>query len=186
MGTYWPKYSYKIKVTDKRLVHLYLKKELTFKEISDITGIANSTVRRIIIKYGISPRKGETLSDKTRKRLSEALTGHTFIMSDEQKKILSKKAKKRWKGKAKGKTLKPSGYIEITTGRHKTKMEHRVVIEKHLKRKLKKNEVVHHIDGNRQNNSIDNLVVMDKIDHNRLHALENNHKRKRCKKGRYL
>lgn len=186
MGTYWPKYSYKIKISDKKLVRMYIKNNLNFKEISDITGIATSTVRRRIIKNGIYPRKGENISDITRKRLAIASTGRTFTMSDNQKKKLSKIAKKRWKGKAKGKTLKPSGYIEITTGRHKFKTEHRVVIEKHLKRKLKKNEVVHHIDGNRQNNNIDNLIVMDSIDHNRLHALENNHKRKRCKKGRYL
>ncbi|WP_243259146.1 HNH endonuclease signature motif containing protein [Clostridium sp. 'deep sea'] len=40
-------------------------------------------------------------------------------------------------------------------GRH----EHRVVAEKKLGRKLRKGEVVHHIDGDKLNNSPDNLMV---------------------------
>lgn len=40
-------------------------------------------------------------------------------------------------------------------GRH----EHRVVAERILGRKLKKGEVVHHIDGDKRNNNADNLMV---------------------------
>ena len=39
------------------------------------------------------------------------------------------------------------------------KHEHRIVAEKKLGRKLKQGEVVHHIDGNKRNNSPDNLMV---------------------------
>ncbi len=38
--------------------------------------------------------------------------------------------------------------------------EHRIIAESVLKRKLKKNEIVHHIDENARNNSIDNLAVL--------------------------
>jgi len=52
-------------------------------------------------------------------------------------------------------------------GRH----AHRVVAEQKLGRKLKKNEVVHHIDGNRRNNNPDNLMVFSSsADHMRYHA----------------
>ena len=37
--------------------------------------------------------------------------------------------------------------------------EHRLVMEKHLGRYLEPYEVVHHLDGNRQNNAIENLEV---------------------------
>lgn len=47
---------------------------------------------------------------------------------------------------------------------------HRVVMENFLGRLLEKNEVVHHLDGNKHNNSIENLQVMDSKDHNRMHS----------------
>lgn len=47
---------------------------------------------------------------------------------------------------------------------------HRLVMEKHLGRKLRHDEVVHHIDGNGLNNSIENLQVMKRGEHSRLHA----------------
>ena len=39
------------------------------------------------------------------------------------------------------------------------KHEHRIVAEEKIGRKLKPGEVVHHIDGNKRNNSPDNLMV---------------------------
>jgi hypothetical protein len=53
-------------------------------------------------------------------------------------------------------------------GRH----EHRVVAEAVIGRPLKSDEHVHHKDGNKHNNAPDNLVVMTRSEHLRLHALE--------------
>ena len=50
----------------------------------------------------------------------------------------------------------------------KRRVEHRVIAEKMLNRKLTSNEAVHHIDGNRANNSPDNLEVMTRKAHNQL------------------
>ena len=49
--------------------------------------------------------------------------------------------------------------------------EHRIVAEKKLGRYLRSDEVVHHIDGNKTNNSPDNLIVLSNEDHATLHAL---------------
>ena len=38
-----------------------------------------------------------------------------------------------------------------------------------LGRKLKEDEVVHHIDNNKQNNDVGNLIVMNKREHLSLH-----------------
>lgn len=46
---------------------------------------------------------------------------------------------------------------------------HRVVMELHLGRYLTANEVVHHKDGNKQNNAISNLELLSNEDHSREH-----------------
>ena len=59
-------------------------------------------------------------------------------------------------------------------GRH----EHRIVAEKKIGRKLRRDEVVHHEDHDRRNNSPSNLSVMTKAAHARLHSLEYWHARR--------
>jgi len=51
-------------------------------------------------------------------------------------------------------------------------LHHRIVVENHLKRLLKRNEVVHHINGKKKDNRLKNLKVEDAITHGRLHGIE--------------
>ena len=59
--------------------------------------------------------------------------------------------------------------------------EHRAVVEKILGRYLKKKEVIHHINGNKHDNRLENLEVMTVSEHNTLHAI----KRKRYDDGKF-
>jgi hypothetical protein len=68
-----------------------------------------------------------------------------------------------WKG---GRVINKDGYIEIYTPNHPAQrkhtkyiLEHRLNMERHLGRFLIRGEVVHHRDGDKQNNSIENLEL---------------------------
>ena len=54
--------------------------------------------------------------------------------------------------------------------------EHRLVMERALGRPLTKDEVVHHIDMNKLNNDVSNLILLSNLEHSILHArLRNSH-----------
>lgn len=56
--------------------------------------------------------------------------------------------------------------------RHGYVLLHRVIMENHLGRVLNTNEIVHHKDHNKKNNTLENLEVLDGREHSRLHGLE--------------
>lgn len=61
-------------------------------------------------------------------------------------------------------------WVYVTeNGRRRARREHRVFMENHLGRKLEPWEAVHHIDGNAQNNEIDNLEVVEFGKHTSAH-----------------
>lgn len=70
-----------------------------------------------------------------------------------------------WKG---GIGVYHSGYKRIYINGQRFAL-HRYVMEQHLGRKLLESEHVHHIDGDKSNNDISNLQVMDIKEHSKLH-----------------
>ena len=104
-------------------------------------------------------KKGERPSFKT-----EFKKG--FIPWNKGKPFLQKENHPLWKG---GK-IKVKEYIVLRIG-NKYFLEHRLIMQNHIGRKLKNYEVVHHIDGNKENNNLDNLKLFNnQSEHRKEHA----------------
>jgi flagellar basal body rod protein FlgC len=57
-------------------------------------------------------------------------------------------------------------------------MFHTVLMERKIGRYLEKNEVVHHINHDRADNRIENLLLMDRFEHSSMHMKERRAKRR--------
>ena len=106
--------------------------------------------------------------------ISEANKVH-FQQHPERRKYYSKMASGNnnyfWRG---GIKVDKSGYILIYSPDHPYNVdnyvrEHRLVMEKYLKRYLKIDEIVHHLDGDKSNNKLTNLKLMTISEHRKLH-----------------
>ena len=97
----------------------------------------------------------ENITDNDRKRRSKQITKVNNTINNQPDKI----------EKRRNSLMKNNGGYRKYYGTH----EHRYIMEKHLGRQLTPHEVVHHIDGNKQNNNISNLKLMSRSEHIREH-----------------
>jgi len=78
----------------------------------------------------------------------------------------------------------PGGYILVYVPEHPRAHKdgylflHTVIVERALNRYLAKDEVVHHINHIRDDNRIENLLLMNRKEHMTMHMRERNSKRR--------
>ena len=114
-------------------------------------------------KEHLNKLKGRKPSIEQRKKQSEALKGRHVSPKSEFKKG---KEHRGWKG---GRTKHNLGYINININ-GKIILEHHLVwLRANQLYRIPSGCVIHHCDGNKSNNSIDNLQLMTRGFHNKIH-----------------
>lgn len=153
------------------LIEMYLEQKMSIPDISKVTGISKSNVRYHLLRGGAKLRSRSEALDLARPKLGKHLIGKSRVFSAEHKRKLSEAQKSFFEGKAKGVNIH-HGYKRLTQGENCNRLQHIVIMEQHLGRKLNKGEVVHHINGDKLDNRIENLMVMTSSEHSRMHAKE--------------
>ena len=74
-------------------------------------------------------------------------------------------------------------YVSTTEGRYAT---HRKVMEDYLGRPLRDDEVVHHINGNRLDNRIENLELTTRSEHQKIQHKEDLERRRNQINGQFM
>ena len=126
----------------------------------------------------------KALSDESRARMSAAQKGK--LITEEQRKQISDRNSCNYNGlNGYGHTkLHNGGYVIVYVPKHPKahkdgyQMLHTVVMERAIGRYLEPNEVVHHINHDRKDNRLENLMLMDKKEHMRMHMTERHEKRR--------
>lgn len=176
-------------IDEKILRDLYINQRLTMKQISEVLGVAVGKVFKYMKKYNIESRK---YTEEWRRRISESNKGRSSPLKGTH---LSEEAKKKMSDFHKGRYVHPSefgghskkrndGYIYVYCPEHPKsskdgyRMEHILIMEKHIGRYLKDDEVVHHKNHIRDDNRVENLQVMTFKEHAALHMRERWQKKK--------
>jgi len=109
-----------------------------------------------------SPTEGKHLLKATKTKISDSKKGKPAPWVIKRNKKMSGSNSPAWKG---GKYIDGHGYLRILKPEHPLAnkagyvAKHTLVMEKHLGRFLTRKEVVHHINGDKQNNKIKNLKL---------------------------
>lgn len=151
-------------ISKEQLDTLYVHTNKSGLEVAQLLGIGRTTLSRKLKLYGIPE-----------KTISEVRSQKLWHPSENQKRKLSELGRSQtganspsWKEGRSWTGRKASPYpIVLIDGKYIK--EHRYVMEQHLGRKLLRTEEVHHRDGNKFNNEVENLQIMSKSEHSKLH-----------------
>ena len=160
------------------LYNLYIVEKMPMHSIARELNMSVGKVFNNIKKYGIESRPkqgflGRKHSSEALKKISAANKGKKRTI--ETRKRISESRKLKSAGHKK---LRDDGYIGVYFPKHPSAskdgyvLEHRLIMENHIGRSLKNDEVVHHKNHIRTDNRLENLQLMTFKEHARLHMIE--------------
>lgn len=171
------------------LIHLYIDEQLAINKIASQTGVSVGKVYNDIKKYGIETRK--QLTDAQKNAIADANRGRPsprrgVSLSEETKKKISEAHKIQGIGHRKN---RKDGYVAVYYPKHPRSnkegyiMEHQYTMEQHIGRLLHDDEVVHHKNHKRNDNRLENLQLMTFKEHAGLHMRERWEQKRRERNG---
>lgn len=163
---------------DSKIIEMYTLQRKPMRRISQELHISVGKVYNRLKSNGIESRSHTDypITEKQReagRRASEARKG-TTLRKETKERISAAK----FKGGVGHKKKRTDGYIEVYFPEHPgaTKdgyvMEHDLVMECVIGRRLRPDEIVHHINHQRDDNRVANLRLMTKSEHMSLHTKE--------------
>lgn len=164
-------------LTKALLQNEYIDKKKSLNQLTQELNVPRTTLTRRLKRFGFKIRwhKGIPHTDKHKENLSKALKGRKVPWQ-----IGSKNS--GWKG---GKFYNQEGYKLIRMPNHPRAYkngyvpEHRIIVEKKIGRYLKEFEHVHHLNGIKDDNRLDNLELINAQTHNLVTRLESEVKKLR-------
>lgn len=166
------------------LYQKYIINQLSTPEIGREYNMSARSIFRQLEKYGIKtrtikesrkiaderygyPMAGKKHSEETKKKMSLVAKGRPKSLEHCRKmsKIFSGPGSGRWKGGH----IFSEGYHKVWIKPKHYKKNARVIAEDVLGRSLKKDEIIHHINGNRQDDRKENLMICSRSYHMELH-----------------
>lgn len=174
-------------ITKPLLERLYIQEKKSCKDIAEIIGKSPTQVSRYLKRFeiktrpfstkGLQTRLGAKLSEETKRKIGKAHLGKKLSPEHKAKVIKTLchekgEANLNWKG---GRTITGEGYVWIKKPEHLNAnsqgyvLEHRLVMSEHLKRPLTRAEIVHHKNGDRTDNRLENLKLLPSNHHAYLH-----------------
>jgi len=142
------------RISKQILEDLYIKEQLSARMIASKLSLEPSSVYRDLVYYGLNRSTSEALivAHNNGRQIGRDLSGAN---------------NPQWKGGR----LNKQGYIKILKPQHHRAdcsgyvWEHVLVWEEFNQKQISKDMIIHHLNGDKKDNRIENLVVMARSEH---------------------